>query len=98
MSHDDLRHTINRSHSRVHNRETAYHDLEGTSSVNPTYYADSGQAQVEVKIRNLEKQIGDMAQNMNRKPIYKQADTETESTFSSAITSLLFHVSSSSPI
>ena len=59
---------------------------EEASSSDPTYQVDDKRTGMEVNIRDLERQIRDMARNMDKKPAYKYADTEIESPFSSQVT------------
>ena len=47
---------------------------------------NSGQGGVQVKIRDLERQMGDMAKNISKKSIYDLTNTDTKSPFIEEIT------------
>ena len=79
-SYGDLKHQVNCSSQALPHGIVLMGQKE-VSSTDPTYQDNSGRDGVQVKIRDLERRIGDMAKNMGNKSTYDLASTDTESPF-----------------
>ena len=88
-SREDLKHHINCSCSRARSHDIASYDQEEISSTEQTYRANSGRDGMQVKIRDLERRIRDIARNMCKKLTYDLTNTEIESPFIEEITEIV---------